>query len=256
MWKYKKWIFVCTILGSLVVSGCETTTDTPPPDPAVAETPEQEDAKLAADIKAKEELIKELMAKRDQQQQKKEIKPLNQKRGSQASQTVADSGTSSEPPPVDLGVREEEDAVVSLIDQIYQQLKEYQAMGIPPIRDERNDELIPRIFFDYDKSTVKSEFELDVTDAAKKVLDELAQRGTMHLQIEGHADDRGSSEYNVALGRRRANSVQQLLSIYTHSPNLIKIVSYGEERPAALGENEEAWSQNRRVEFTLMLNEN
>ena len=66
------------------------------------------------------------------------------------------------------------------------------------------------------------------------------------MTVEGHADERGTREYNLGLGERRANSVKDFLVAMGIGPNRIKVISYGKERPAALGHNEASWGQNRR----------
>ena len=68
-------------------------------------------------------------------------------------------------------------------------------------------------------------------------------------RLEGHADERGSREYNIGLGERRAQAVRRILLLQGAQPSQVSTVSFGEERPVALGSNEDAWSQNRRVEF-------
>jgi peptidoglycan-associated lipoprotein len=68
-------------------------------------------------------------------------------------------------------------------------------------------------------------------------------------QLEGHTDERGSSEYNIALGERRANSVRQFMIVTGVSPQQIRVVSYGKERPAAAGSDERSYALNRRVEI-------
>ena len=67
--------------------------------------------------------------------------------------------------------------------------------------------------------------------------------------LEGHADERGTREYNLALGERRAKAVQQLLVLQSVAQSQIQVISFGEERPVALGHDEEAWRLNRRVEI-------
>ena len=71
--------------------------------------------------------------------------------------------------------------------------------------------------------------------------------GSVSLTLEGHADERGTREYNLALGERRANSAKDFLVALGIAPNRIRVISYGKERPAALGQNETAWRQNRRA---------
>jgi len=105
-----------------------------------------------------------------------------------------------------------------------------------------------RVHFDYDDSSIRSD--------AKRTLDEklplLRQDATWQLTIEGHADERGSTEYNVALGMRRAVAVRDYFVGFGLSPQRFQTVSYGEERPLATGSNDGAWSQNRRAEFQAM----
>ena len=77
----------------------------------------------------------------------------------------------------------------------------------------------------------------------------LASNPTASLTLEGHADERGSTEYNMALGDRRAQSVRRILLFQGASTDQLETISYGEERPAQRGHEEESWSQNRRVEL-------
>lgn len=140
-----------------------------------------------------------------------------------------------------------------ILDSIYQQLMEYQRLGIPPIRDERADLLLPRVYFAFDKSDVRNEYRDRLLQNARVILRELERRGDMILQVEGHADERGNEEYNLVLGHQRANAVRDLLKAYVTDPATLQTVSFGEEFPAVPQSNEQAWSQNRRVMFTLLL---
>ena len=101
------------------------------------------------------------------------------------------------------------------------------------------------IYFDYDSSTVLAQFE-EIIQAHAGFLQ--ANPG-ITATLEGHADERGSREYNLALGERRAQAVQQQLVVLGASPDQVRTVSYGEERPADPGHDEQAWGLNRRVEF-------
>ena len=76
-----------------------------------------------------------------------------------------------------------------------------------------------------------------------------AANGSARVTLEGHADERGSREYNIALAERRAISVRQLMTLFGANSAQIRVVSYGEERPALDGHDETAWSDNRRVEI-------
>ncbi|MBP2227033.1 peptidoglycan-associated lipoprotein Pal [Azospirillum agricola] len=99
-----------------------------------------------------------------------------------------------------------------------------------------------RVFFGLDR--------IDLSPEARATLDRqatwLQTYGSVTVTIEGHADERGTREYNLALGERRANSVKNYLAAKGISPNRVKVVSYGKEKPAVVGSTEAAWSQNRR----------
>ena len=99
------------------------------------------------------------------------------------------------------------------------------------------------IFFDTDR------YNIDSADAAalQTQAQYLAQYANLTVTIEGHADERGTREYNLALGERRANAAKNYLVSLGVDPNRIRTVSYGKERPVALGSNEQAWAQNRRA---------
>ncbi|MCB1902653.1 MAG: peptidoglycan-associated lipoprotein Pal [Gammaproteobacteria bacterium] len=104
---------------------------------------------------------------------------------------------------------------------------------------------IRTIFFDYDESQIREDHR-EVVIAHGKYL---ATNPNVTVTVEGHADERGSREYNIALGERRANAVRSLMMTQGASDNQIHTVSYGEERPLMVGADEDAWSQNRRAEL-------
>ncbi|WP_395479824.1 peptidoglycan-associated lipoprotein Pal [Candidatus Curculioniphilus buchneri] len=99
------------------------------------------------------------------------------------------------------------------------------------------------IYFDLDKYNIRSEF-TQVLDAHANFL---CNNPHYQVTIEGHADERGTSEYNIALGERRANSVKNYLQGKGISADQITIISYGKEKPAVLGHDEEAYIKNRRA---------
>ena len=101
------------------------------------------------------------------------------------------------------------------------------------------------VYFDYNLSEIKGP-DRPVIEAHGSYL---ANNPTVSVTLEGHADERGSREYNIALGEQRANAVRQLMSLLGASGSQISVISYGEERPAADGHNEAAWHLNRRVEI-------
>jgi len=101
------------------------------------------------------------------------------------------------------------------------------------------------IYFDYDQSDIRAEFN-EVLAAHGGYL---AGNGGALLRLEGHADERGSREYNIGLGERRAQAVRRALLLQGAGATQLTTVSYGEERPAVFGSDEEAYSLNRRVEL-------
>ena len=101
------------------------------------------------------------------------------------------------------------------------------------------------VYFEYDSSEVRSEF-IPLISAHGELL---ASDSSRRVVLEGHADERGSREYNIALGERRAISVRRLLLSSGASNGQIRVLSYGEERPAVIGHDESAWNKNRRVEI-------
>ena len=99
-----------------------------------------------------------------------------------------------------------------------------------------------RVFFDYDSYEIRT----DAQDTLKKQAAWLQQYGQYTVTIEGHCDERGTREYNLALGERRANSVKNYLVALGVNANRIQTISYGKERPENAGHDEVAFSQNRR----------
>ena len=104
---------------------------------------------------------------------------------------------------------------------------------------------ITTFYFDFDTAEIKAESR-DVLAAHARYL---ANNPDVNVRLEGHTDERGTKEYNLALGERRANAVQRFLVVNGADRSQIETVSYGEEKPAAMGSNESAWAQNRRVEL-------
>ncbi|WP_069383677.1 peptidoglycan-associated lipoprotein Pal [Halomonas caseinilytica] len=101
------------------------------------------------------------------------------------------------------------------------------------------------IYFAFDSDAIRPEFQ-SVLNAHARFL---RNNPNANVVLQGHTDERGTREYNLALGERRAGAVEEFLSVEGVSPSQVEVVSYGEERPAARGSNEEAYAQNRRVVF-------
>ena len=104
------------------------------------------------------------------------------------------------------------------------------------------------IYFDFDSSDIRPEF-VDVVAAHGRFL---AGNASIRVRLEGHTDERGSREYNIGLGERRAQTVKRALMLQGVKEAQIATVSYGEERPAAAGSDEAAYSKNRRVELVYI----
>jgi len=103
------------------------------------------------------------------------------------------------------------------------------------------------VYFDFDKYNIKPEFEQVIQDNAEK----LRADGSMSVTIEGHCDERGTTEYNLALGERRSRAMRDALVSAGVSDSQLDMVSYGEERPVGMGHDEASWSQNRRAVLTM-----
>jgi peptidoglycan-associated lipoprotein len=101
------------------------------------------------------------------------------------------------------------------------------------------------IYFDFDKSEIKQDYADVVATAAHN----LSGNSTLKLKLEGNTDNRGTHEYNIGLGERRAQSVRRALLLQGVAESQLSTTSFGAERPAAEGDDESAWSQNRRVEL-------
>ena len=117
-----------------------------------------------------------------------------------------------------------------------------------PLMDAGGAELTRVIYFDFDSSEVHPDDRVVVEAHAQL----LAAHPDSEVVLEGHADERGSREYNVALGESRANGVRDLLRLLGVADHQVRTVSFGEERPAVTGHEEDSWSRNRRVEFAYV----
>jgi peptidoglycan-associated lipoprotein len=101
------------------------------------------------------------------------------------------------------------------------------------------------VYFDFDSFVVKDEFRPVVEGNAKTLTSDRKKR----VMVEGHTDERGGREYNLALGQKRAEAVVKSLTLLGVQDGQVEAVSYGEERPAASGSDESSWAKNRRAEL-------
>jgi len=103
------------------------------------------------------------------------------------------------------------------------------------------------IYFDFDKYDLRT----DARTTLDRKASFLNQNSSVRVQVEGHCDERGTNEYNMALGERRANAAKQYLTTAGISAGRLSTISYGEERPLDPGHNEAAWARNRRAHFVI-----
>lgn len=107
--------------------------------------------------------------------------------------------------------------------------------------------ILETVYFEYDSDAIRA----DAQAALEKKVPLLAANPAVKLQIAGHCDNRGTDEYNLALGRRRAEQVKRFLTDRGIDASRIETISFGAERPAVQGEGEDVWSKNRRDEFQI-----
>jgi len=125
-----------------------------------------------------------------------------------------------------------------------------QAQDIPDDRtpgEINNSGVLKTVYFDYDKAELGDNTRMVLRSNAEWLKD----NDRWNVVVQGHCDERGTIEYNLALGQRRANSVREYMASLGVSPSRVRIVPYGEEKPAVAGSNEVAYQQNRRAEFVV-----
>src|SRR5690606_32293986 len=101
------------------------------------------------------------------------------------------------------------------------------------------------VYFDFDSNAVKDEYQ-SLIQAHSRYMNE---RRDSRIRIEGNADERGSREYNLALGQRRAEAVKKVMTVLGVPDSRIETISFGEEKPVATGHDEQSWAQNRRADI-------
>jgi peptidoglycan-associated lipoprotein len=114
--------------------------------------------------------------------------------------------------------------------------------GRDPLRDPSSPLSKRSVYFDFDSFVVKDEYRPLVEAHARY----LAQNRNAHMTIQGNADERGSREYNIALGQKRADAVKRMMEVLGVQDRQVETVSFGKEKPKALGHDEASWAQNRR----------
>ena len=144
-----------------------------------------------------------------------------------------------------------EEAQIAIEQDAEKSVEAPKAVTIISAPPEESDEAIydlEMVYFAYDKSIITTAF----GEALQRNYEWIAENPDVQIQLEGHCDERGTNEYNLALGERRAKAVFDYLMSLGASPSQFSLVSFGEERPADHGSNEVAWRKNRRVEFTRL----
>jgi len=117
-----------------------------------------------------------------------------------------------------------------------------QAVAANPLKDPNNILSKRSVYYDFDQSDVKDEYKPMVEAHARY----LASNKSAKLAVQGNCDERGSREYNIALGNRRADSVRKIMNVFGASDSQIEVVSFGEEKPRAACHDESCWKENRR----------
>jgi len=118
-------------------------------------------------------------------------------------------------------------------------------VAVNPLKDPNNILSKRIIYFEYDQDSVNGEYQTIVQAHAKY----LSENRGRKIRLEGHADERGSREYNMALGQRRGDAIRKASNLLGVANDRMETVSFGEDKPRATGSDEAAWSQNRRVEI-------
>ena len=151
----------------------------------------------------------------------------------------ASSGTTEDAAVTDTSVEESQTQAVPESPDLDVVTEEQSAMAANPLLEQTT------IYFGYDRSEIRPEFK-DVLNAHAEYLVANQQAS---IALEGHCDERGTVEYNLALGERRANTVKRYLVVQGVNPSQLESVSFGEERPAMMGSDETTWAKNRRTEL-------
>ena len=165
----------------------------------------------------------------------KHVAAIEQPMGTQTSQQMGAEGSGDK-------ITEEELAA--------QQRKEEEAIAAAAIRvkeEARSEFINTDVYFNFDDATLTG----DTRKVLKQKVDWLRANPDVSVVIEGHCDERGTEEYNIALGQRRAQSIKMFLMNAGINGSRLQTISYGEEQPIALGHNEAAWAKNRRGHFGI-----
>ena len=120
--------------------------------------------------------------------------------------------------------------------------------GINPLKDPNNILSKRSIYFEFDSFTIADQYKPIVEAHAKY----LAANRNARVTLQGHADERGSREYNIALGQKRADAVKRMMTLLGVQESIVETVSFGKEKPKNMGHDEAAWAENRRVDIVYV----
>jgi peptidoglycan-associated lipoprotein len=153
--------------------------------------------------------------------------------------------------PSDTMEPEEEEVVTEPREEVVEEMEIAKAEDIRESElsiEEKARSIFQDIHFDFDKYHIRS----DARPTLNAVADFLNDNSKLNIVIEGHCDDRGTNEYNLALGERRAKSTKSYLVSLGISPSRMILITYGEERPKCTQQNESCWQENRRAHFVIV----
>jgi peptidoglycan-associated lipoprotein len=210
-----------------------------------AEEKKEEVAKAAEAKKVAEDAVKKAAeAKEAEVAKKEEAKKAEVAKKEEAKKAAIEAAVQKQ----ELAKEEAEIAVEQDADKSVEAPKVVTIISAPLEETDSAVNEMELVYFDYDKSVISSAF----SEIIQKNYEWIAENPDVQIQLEGHCDERGTNEYNLALGERRAKAVFDYLVSLGANPSQFTMVSFGEERPATSGSNEVAWGKNRRVEFTRL----
>jgi len=239
-------IYFLIILASMVAlfsAGCDKKPDPAPPEEPKAEEPKAEEPKPDPPKPEPEPVVEEPKPVEVEETVEVQKSAEVQKAVEEKEAEVVIAQQQEEVVKEEAQIAVEQDAEKSV-----EAPKAVTIISAPP---EESDEAIydlEMVYFSYDKSIITTAF----GETLQKNYEWIAENPDVQIQLEGHCDERGTNEYNLALGDRRANAVFDSLMSLGAGPSQFSLVSFGEERPADHGSNEVAWRKNRRVEFTRL----
>lgn len=242
-----KWLVIILLVGlMLAMASCSST------DADAEAQAEQEAAEQARIEQLQQEAAEEEARRQALEEQQKEAERLAELERERREQLEAEKlRQDEEMARLEEEKRRQEEELRQLQMELQDQANNVQPFVEAPSESDMNsNELfeLKTVYFDFDESNIKDQFRDDL----RANFNWIQTNPNVTIQLEGHADERGTNEYNLALGERRAKSVLNFLIALGANPEQFRIISFGEERPAVPQSTEEAYSKNRRVVFTRL----